>query len=213
MAIRRLPSVLDKLRGEGDGEHRRFCRCFPSIPRRPPRRFMMRSSAGRRPSAICRVFAIIKDYFRPSRLYCGAGRQYCREYRAQHGARRTSCCSPFTAFRSPMRTRAILIPKRCRCTAAHVAQQLGLSEDQWAIAFQSRFGKQEWVKPYTDVLLEEWAKSGGGVGAGGESGVSRRIAWRRWRSWPSRMRSCFCMRGAGPMRIFPGSIRARIMWG
>ena len=26
--------------------------------------------------------------------------------------------------------------------------------------FQSRFGKQEWVKPYTDQLLQEWAVQG-----------------------------------------------------
>ena len=46
-----------------------------------------------------------------------------------------------------------------------MAQQLGLGEDEWAIAFQSRFGKQEWVKPYTDVLLDEWARARAGVGS------------------------------------------------
>ena len=38
--------------------------------------------------------------------------------------------------------------------------KLGLKEDEWAISFQSRFGKQEWVKPYTDKLLVEWANAG-----------------------------------------------------
>jgi ferrochelatase len=47
---------------------------------------------------------------------------------------------------------------RCRITGKLVAAALGLSEDQYAISFQSRFGKQEWIKPYTDVLLEAWAK-------------------------------------------------------
>lgn len=51
-------------------------------------------------------------------------------------------------------------PRRCKCTAAQVAHELGLNEDEWIISFQSRFGKQEWVKPYTDVILDEWAKSG-----------------------------------------------------
>jgi len=41
-----------------------------------------------------------------------------------------------------------------------VAQLLGLKEDEWAISFQSRFGKQEWVKPYTDKLLADWAAAG-----------------------------------------------------
>ena len=51
-------------------------------------------------------------------------------------------------------------PKRCKCTAAQVAYELGLQDDEWIISFQSRFGKQEWVKPYTDVVLEDWGKSG-----------------------------------------------------
>jgi ferrochelatase len=41
-----------------------------------------------------------------------------------------------------------------------VAEQLGLTNEQWAISFQSRFGKQEWVKPYTSELLKEWASQG-----------------------------------------------------
>ena len=41
-----------------------------------------------------------------------------------------------------------------------LADALNLNDDQWAISFQSRFGKQEWVKPYTDVLLEEWGQQG-----------------------------------------------------
>ena len=47
-------------------------------------------------------------------------------------------------------------PSLCRQTAAGVAAKLGLNEKQWSESFQSRFGREEWVKPYTDVLLEEW---------------------------------------------------------
>ena len=39
---------------------------------------------------------------------------------------------------------------------------MGLSDTQWAISFQSRFGKQEWVKPYTSDLLQQWAAQGVG---------------------------------------------------
>ena len=35
-----------------------------------------------------------------------------------------------------------------------------LKEEEWIISFQSRFGKQEWVKPYTDVILETWGNEG-----------------------------------------------------
>ena len=51
-------------------------------------------------------------------------------------------------------------PYFCQChkTARLVAEQLGLSKEQWKISFQSRVGKEEWLKPYTDKLLVELAK-------------------------------------------------------
>ncbi len=42
---------------------------------------------------------------------------------------------------------------QCRETARLVAQELGLNENQWFLSFQSRFGKEEWLKPYTDETL------------------------------------------------------------
>ncbi|MBP6191382.1 MAG: ferrochelatase, partial [Acinetobacter sp.] len=47
---------------------------------------------------------------------------------------------------------------RCRITARLVANVLHLKDEEWAISFQSRFGKQEWVKPYTDVILQQWGE-------------------------------------------------------
>ena len=49
---------------------------------------------------------------------------------------------------------------QCRETAQALARRLSLAEDRWAIAFQSRFGREEWLKPYTDELLREWAGRG-----------------------------------------------------
>jgi ferrochelatase len=53
-------------------------------------------------------------------------------------------------------------PYHCFCqgTARAVARRLGLAEGEWSIGFQSRFGREEWLKPYVDVLLEQYAKSG-----------------------------------------------------
>lgn len=51
-------------------------------------------------------------------------------------------------------------PERCRETAALVASALKLERDDWECSFQSRFGRQEWVKPYTDVTLESWGGNG-----------------------------------------------------
>jgi len=48
----------------------------------------------------------------------------------------------------------------CQCTTGATIDALGLSEDQYNMSFQSRFGKAEWVKPYTDATVEELARSG-----------------------------------------------------
>lgn len=53
-------------------------------------------------------------------------------------------------------------PYHCECqaTARRIVERLGLRDDQWQIAFQSRFGRQEWLKPYTDQTLKAWGKAG-----------------------------------------------------
>jgi len=51
-------------------------------------------------------------------------------------------------------------PAECRETASLVAAELGLESGRWAISFQSRFGPEEWLKPYTDDLLREWGHAG-----------------------------------------------------
>jgi len=45
-------------------------------------------------------------------------------------------------------------------TARLLAHELGLDEDAWSVSFQSRLGRREWIKPYTDHRVEELAKSG-----------------------------------------------------
>ncbi len=51
-------------------------------------------------------------------------------------------------------------PEQCHATARLVAQRLGLGEDAWQVAFQSRFGRARWVTPYTDETLESWGRAG-----------------------------------------------------
>lgn len=51
-------------------------------------------------------------------------------------------------------------PCQCRKSARLVAERLGLPDDAWSVAFQSRFGRDPWVKPYTDATLREWARAG-----------------------------------------------------
>ncbi|MGE3973302.1 MAG: ferrochelatase [Bdellovibrionales bacterium] len=43
-------------------------------------------------------------------------------------------------------------------TAKKIAQALGLSDSQYKVTFQSRLGRTEWIKPYTDIYLDELAQ-------------------------------------------------------
>jgi len=49
---------------------------------------------------------------------------------------------------------------QCQATAFLLAQALGLKDEQWRLCFQSQFGKEEWLMPYTDKLLESLPKDG-----------------------------------------------------
>lgn len=46
----------------------------------------------------------------------------------------------------------------CHKTGRLLAQQLGLKPEQYFVSFQSRFGKAEWIKPYTTATLLELGK-------------------------------------------------------
>lgn len=49
---------------------------------------------------------------------------------------------------------------QCRETARLLSEKLELQPEQWACCFQSRFGREEWIKPYTDKTLEQWGAEG-----------------------------------------------------
>lgn len=50
--------------------------------------------------------------------------------------------------------------KQCQHTADLVASQLELNNDEWQLTFQSRFGPEPWLQPYTDKTLLELASNG-----------------------------------------------------
>ena len=49
---------------------------------------------------------------------------------------------------------------QCEAGALALAQRLGLSEGQWQMTYQSRFGREPWLQPYTDRTLEALARDG-----------------------------------------------------
>ena len=57
----------------------------------------------------------------------------------------------------PMQTLLDGDPYHCQClkTARLVADSLELSEDDWVVTFQSRVGRGEWLRPYTDETITD----------------------------------------------------------
>jgi len=53
-------------------------------------------------------------------------------------------------------------PYYCQCakSARLMRERLGLDDQKFVLTFQSRFGKDEWLQPYTDKTVEALAKSG-----------------------------------------------------
>ena len=53
-------------------------------------------------------------------------------------------------------------PYHCQCqkTGRLLREALGWPEDRFKVAFQSRFGPKEWLKPYADELIEELGHKG-----------------------------------------------------
>jgi protoporphyrin/coproporphyrin ferrochelatase len=62
----------------------------------------------------------------------------------------------------PRRTLLLGDPYHCECqkTARLLASALGLSAEHYVVTFQSRFGKAEWLQPYTALTLQQLARKG-----------------------------------------------------
>ncbi len=100
----------------------------------------------------------VKSYFDVPE-YIAALASSIREYRAEHG----NADKLIFSFHG--------IPKRCvdkgdpyyvhcRYTAEQTAKQLGLQDGEWLMTFQSRFGAEEWLQPYTDETLKKLPSEG-----------------------------------------------------
>jgi ferrochelatase len=50
--------------------------------------------------------------------------------------------------------------QHCETTSRLLARALGLRQGEWSMGFQSRFGKEPWLEPYTGDLLRRLGKEG-----------------------------------------------------
>jgi len=82
-----------------------------------------------------------------------------RAFRAQHGSADKLL---FSYHGEPQKYLDRGDPYHCEClkTSRLVAEQLGLHKEEYTSAFQSRFGREEWLKPYTDETLKGFPQQG-----------------------------------------------------
>ena len=82
-----------------------------------------------------------------------------RGYRAEHGG---SDKLIFSLHGIPQRyvRQGDPYQQQCEMSVRAVAERLGLAADEWLLTYQSRVGREPWLQPYTDLTLEELAKSG-----------------------------------------------------
>jgi ferrochelatase len=154
-----LPSVLDQLKAEG-------CDRLLILPAYP-------QYSGTTTASIFDVvyshytrvrntpeLRVIKHYH-DHEGYTEALAATVRAHWAQHG-RPDKLVMSFHGV--PKRTLLLGDPYHCECykTARLVANRLGLGKDDYLVTFQSRFGKAEWLQPYTAPTLEKLAEEGVG---------------------------------------------------
>lgn len=103
----------------------------------------------------------IADYHRDPR-YIEALRQSVLDYWARHGRAERLMMS----FHGIPRDYFLAgDPYFCQCQATGrlLAEALELAPGSWDLCFQSRFGRQQWLEPYTDKTLTALAQAGVGT--------------------------------------------------
>jgi ferrochelatase len=101
----------------------------------------------------------VVDAYHDDPGYIGALAQNINDYWVKNG-RPNRLVLSFHGL--PRRTLDRGDPYHCHCqkTARLLATELGLKPEQYTVTFQSRFGRGEWLKPYTQATLVNLAKDG-----------------------------------------------------
>ncbi|QFT54258.1 ferrochelatase [Microbulbifer sp. THAF38] len=102
--------------------------------------------------------SLIRDYYH-NPLYIKSLANSVREHWQKHGQAEKLMLS-FHGIPKANVDKGDPYLRHCQETARLLAEELQISQDRWQVTFQSRFGKAEWLQPYTDKTLIEWGKNG-----------------------------------------------------
>ncbi|WP_439147822.1 ferrochelatase [Vibrio sp.] len=97
-------------------------------------------------------YRFIRDYYsHPS--YAKALAESVRSHWEENGRGDHLVCS-FHGIPKRLADEGDIYPQHCEATTKLLAAELGLSTEDITMTYQSRFGREEWLKPYTDETLE-----------------------------------------------------------
>lgn len=98
----------------------------------------------------------LKDYDHVLFSYHGLPERQMRkaDYTGKHCLASDNCCATFTE------TNANCYRAQCYETTRHITKAINLDPSDFTVSFQSRLGRDPWIKPYTDAVLEGLAKEG-----------------------------------------------------
>ncbi|UWZ96420.1 ferrochelatase [Vibrio splendidus] len=103
-------------------------------------------------------YRFIRDYYaHPS--YAKALAESVRSHWDKNGRADHLVCS-FHGIPKRLADEGDIYPQHCEATTKLLAAELGLSEEDITMTYQSRFGREEWLKPYTDETLESLPSKG-----------------------------------------------------
>lgn len=99
------------------------------------------------------------NHYHDARGYIGAQAQNIRDFWDRHG-RGDKLLFSFHGL--PQENLLKGDPYFCQCqkSARLIAESLDLGDDDWIVSFQSRVGRAEWLRPYTDETVRQLGRSG-----------------------------------------------------
>jgi len=101
---------------------------------------------------------LIEDYSTDAH-WVAAVADSVRSWRQRHGAGEHLLFS-FHGLPQRIADNGDPYPQRCADSVKAITAALGLSRNEWTLTFQSRFGKERWLAPATDKVLDEMAARG-----------------------------------------------------